>query len=423
MENEPGHDISDTIGSDEEVNRLLARPPFGISSIAVLPFQNMSENLEHHHFVDGICEDIITALTKVPRLFVLGRVSLSNYRDRPVDIQAIGRELDVQYVLEGSVRCSDNRFRITAQLIETSTGDHIWAERFDREMQNIFALQDEMTREVITALQVELVDGEDARLWSSGTTNYQAWEAVMKARELCLTRRKFNVIAGRKLAQKAIALDENYGGAWNWLGYSYWAETLGGWSDDTVLALSLAKEAAERGLEIDETNAGMLGLLALVMISMRQYETANELAHRAIEFGPNNNYAIGCAGAIKMYCNELELAESMLRKAMKLAPLYKAGNPEILAATLMLMKRYDEAIVAANECLELDPDYFYAYCTLAIVYCELGRDQDAALAARNILRINPEYTVQTFAVHQPFQDKESLNRCLAGLRKAGIPEG
>lgn len=393
-----------------------------LSSIAILPFQNLSDDPEHSYFTEGICEDIITALTKVPRLFVVGRVPRIEHVARLSDKKALGEQLNVQHVLDGSVRCSDGRFRISVQLVDVTNGHHVWAERYDREMQSIFELQDEMAREIITALQVQLADGEDARLWADGTKSYRAWEAVLKARELCLTHRKPSVMRGRKYAVEAAELDPDYAGAWSWIGYSYWAEALGGWSENPVLTLVEARKAAERGLAVDPANAGILGLLALIMVSLRDYEAANDLANRAIEFGPNNNYAIGCAGAIKMYCNELPAAEALLRKAMRLAPLYKAGNPEILAAILMLLGRYDDAIAAARECLVLDPDYFFAYCTLAIIYAELDRDEDARDAGRHILRINPQYTVQKFAMYQPFQDEDMLQRCLAGLRKAGIPE-
>ncbi|MEO9470512.1 winged helix-turn-helix domain-containing protein [Parasphingorhabdus sp.] len=393
-----------------------------LSSIAILPFQNLSDDPEHHYFTEGICEDIITALTKVPRLFVVGRVPRIEHASNLSDVKVLGERLNVQHVLDGSVRCSDGRFRVSVQLIDAVNGNHVWAERYDREMQSIFDLQDDMAREIITALQVQLADGEDARLWADGTKSYQAWEAVLKARELCLTHRQPSVVQGRKFAVEAARLDPNYAGAWSWIGYSYWAEALGGWSDNPVLTLVEARKAAERGLAINPSNAGTLGLLALIMVSLRDFEAASKLANRAIEFGPNNNYAIGCAGAIKMYCNELPTAEALLRKAMRLAPLYKAGNPEILAAILMLLRRYDDAIAAARECLVLDPDYFFAYCTLAIIYAELDREEDALDAGRHILRINPQYNVRKFAMYQPFQEEGVLQRCLSGLRKAGIPE-
>lgn len=408
-------------GSDIEPSHDVASAAI-LSSIAILPFQNLSDDPEYSYFTEGICEDIITALTKVPRLFVVGRVPRIEHAARLSDMKALGERLNVQHILDGSVRCSDGRFRISVQLIDVINGNHVWAERYDRKMQSIFDLQDEMAREIITALQVQLADGEDARLWADGTKNYQAWEAVLKARELCLTHRQPSVMRGRKFAAEAAELDPDYAGAWSWIGYSYWAEALGGWSEDPALTLVEARKAAERGLAIDPSNAGILGLLALIKVSLRDYEAANDLANRAIEFGPNNNYAIGCAGAIKMYRNELPAAEALIRKAMRLAPLYKAGNPEILGAILMLLRRYDEAIAAAREWLVLDPDYFFAYCTLAIIYVETDREEDALDAGRHILRINPQYSVQKFAMYQPFQDEDTMQRCLSGLRKAGIPE-
>ncbi|MEO0440509.1 MAG: winged helix-turn-helix domain-containing protein [Pseudomonadota bacterium] len=404
----------------------------GRSSIAVLPFKNMSDDPEHSFFADGICEDVITALTKVPRLFVVGRVTrlggngtshLAGRVEHDLSyIKTLGKQLDVQHILDGSVRCSNARFRVSVQLIDAISGDHVWAEKYDRKMRNIFELQDDMTREIITALQVRLADGEDARLWSEGTNNYEAWEAVLKARELCLTHRQANVLEGRRHAQRAVELDCQYASAWSWIGYSWWSEVLGGWSESPEVALDSARQAAERGLGIDPSNAGILGLLSLITVSLRQYDEANRIANQAVENGPNNNYALGCAGAVKMYCDDLHAAEKLLRQAMLMAPLYKAGNPEILAAILLFQRRYDEAMEAANECLALDPDYFFAHCTLAIIHSELGEHDKAREAGRNILRINPDYSVETFATRRPFKQPAVLNRCLTGLRQAGIPE-
>ncbi|SIO23265.1 TolB amino-terminal domain-containing protein [Parasphingorhabdus marina DSM 22363] len=404
----------------------------GHAAIAILPFKNMSDDPEHSFFADGICEDIITALTKVPRLFVIGRLARADDPEGQAatdsngpdlsDIQALGRELDVQHVLDGSVRRFNDRFRISVQLIDAITGDHVWAEKYDREMRDIFELQDEMTREIITALQVQLTDGDDARLWSEGTNSYEAWEAVLKARELCLTHRQANVLEGRQHAQRAVELDSRYAGAWSWIGYSWWSEALGGWSGNQTFALNAAREAAQQGLEIDPENAGIVGLLSLILVSLRQFEEADRMANQAIEKGPNNNYALGCAGAVKMYRNDLDTAEILLRKAMRMAPLYKAGNPEVLGAILLFQRRYEEAIAAAHECLGLDPEYFFAHCTLAVIHAELGQPDKSREAGRNILRINPDFAVQTFAMRQPFEHPEMLNRCLSGLRVAGIPE-
>lgn len=302
-------------------------------------------------------------------------------------IRTLGKQLDVQHILDGSVRCSNGRFRISVQLIDAVTGDHVWAEKYDRKMRDIFELQDEMTRKIITALQVQLSDGDDARLWSEGTSNYEAWEAVLKARELCLTHRQANVLEGRRHAQRAVDLDSQYAGAWSWIGFSWWSEVLGGWSENPEHALKSAQQAAEHGLRIDPSNAGILGLLGLIMVSLRQYEKAIQIANQAVENGPNNNYALGCAGAVKMYCNDLQAAENLIRQAMRMAPLYKAGNPEILAAILLFQRRYEEAIAAARECLTLDPDYFFAHCTLAIIYSEMGQQDKAREAGRNVLRV------------------------------------
>jgi adenylate cyclase len=205
-------------------------------SIAVLPFTNMSDEQEQEYFSDGISEDIITALSKISKLFVVARNSTFTYKGRAVDIKQVGREQGVRYVLEGSVRRSGDQLRITAQLIDATTGDHVWAQRYDRVVQDVFALQDEITREVTSALQVELTEGEQARLWASGTQNLEAWEIFIQIPELLFSHQRENVLISRQLAEQALQLDKNYAEAWTMLGLSHWEEAFNGWSEDPAFS-------------------------------------------------------------------------------------------------------------------------------------------------------------------------------------------
>jgi adenylate cyclase len=391
-------------------------------SIAVLPFTNMSGDPEQEFFSDGITEDIITALSKIPKLFVVARNSTFTYKGHAVDVKQVGREQGVRYLLEGSVQRGGERLRITAQLIDATTGHHIWAERYDRAVQDVFELQDEITREVTSALQVELTEGEQARLWANGTQNHEAWEIVIQIAELIYGHRKEGILIGRSLAERALKLDEQYASAWTWLGWSYFEEAYNGWSDDSAASLNLALDAAARSRAIDDSNPDTFALLAFIQLSLRDYDQAFEFGQKAMTLGPNNPFAAGVAANVALYCNRPQEMFVLLKKAMRLCPIYSAWYVEGLSWANLLIDQRDAAIAVAEEAVKIDPDYIYSYFVLAVANAELERSGEAAVAVENILRIAPHYTLRTFAETQPFQDAEVLNRHVESLRKAGLPE-
>ena len=266
-------------------------------SIAILPFTNMGAAPEQEHLSDGISEDIITELSKLSKLFVVARNSTFTYKGRAVDVKQVGREQGVRYVLEGSVRRGGDRLRITAQLIDATTGHHLWAQRYDRVVQDVFELQDEITREVTSALQVELTEGEQARLWASGTQNFEAWEIVIQIPELIYSHRKEHVLMGRYLSEQALQLDENYAAAWTMLGLAHWEETFNGWSEDPDASLNLAIDAAERSQSIDGSNPDTYALLAWIHLSLREYDQASDFAQKAMVLGPKQ--CICCRGCLR----------------------------------------------------------------------------------------------------------------------------
>jgi adenylate cyclase len=391
-------------------------------SIAVLPFTNMSGDPEQEYLSDGISEDIITALSKIPKLFVTARNSTFTYKGRAVDLKLVGREQGVHYVLEGSVRRGGDRLRITAQLIDASTGNHIWAQRYDRVVQDVFALQDEITREVTSALQVELTDGEQARLWASGTQNFEAWEFVIQVPELIYSHRKDHILMGRRLAEQALLLDKNYAAAWTMLGVSHWEEAFNGWSENPETSLNLAIDAAAVSQSIDDSNPDTYALLTWIHLSLREYDRAYDLAQQAMLLGPNNSFVLGVASDVAMFCNRPHDMIMLLNKAMRLCPIYPAWYPSSLGWAYLLMDRREDAIASAQISCDIDPDYPFNYMVLAIAFAELEREQEAHTAVENLLRNDPNYTLRTFSEFQPFRDAEVLNRHIEGLRKAGLPE-
>ena len=391
-------------------------------SIAVLPFTNMSGDQEQEYLSDGISEDIITALSKISKLFIVARNSTFTYKGRAVDIKQVGREQGVRYVLEGSVRRSGDQLRITAQLIDATTRDHVWAQRYDRVVQDVFALQDEITREVTSALQVELTEGEQARLWASGTHNLEAWEIVIQIPELLYSHRRDNVLISRRLAKQALQLDKNYAEAWTMLGLSHWEEVFNGWSENPEASLNFAMDAAARSESIDASNPDTYALLTWIHLSLRKYDQAFDLAQQAMVLGPNNSFVVGVASDVALFCNRPHDMIALLNKAMRLCPIYPAWYPSSLAWAYLLMDQRQDAIASAQTSIDIDSDYPFNYMVLAIAFAELEREQEAHTAVENLLRIDPQYSLRTFSASQPFRDAEVLHRHIEGLRKAGLPK-
>jgi adenylate cyclase len=391
-------------------------------SIAVLPFTNMSNDKTQDHLADGIAEDIITALSKVSNLFVVARNSTFTYKGQPIDIKQVGREQGVRYVLEGSVQRSGQRLRTTAQLIDATSGHHIWAQRYDRVIDDVFDIQDEITREVTSALQVHLTEGEQARLWASGTKNLEAWEAAIQCPALLHSHRRVDVLPARRLAERALQLDENYASAWAMLGWAHWTEVFNGWADDPDTKLSLALDALKRALAIDDSNPDTLALLAFLHLSLRKYGEARQFIEKAMTLGPNNSFAFGVAANVELYSNRPEAMVPLLKRAIRLSPIYPAWYLGDLSYAYVLMGRLEEAIVTANESIKIDPDYIYNYHTLAIAHVELGQIKAARADIENILRIEPKMSVRTYRDSQPYQDETQLNRIVTAFREAGLPE-
>jgi len=262
-------------------------------SIAVLPFENMSGDPDQEYFSDGITEEIITALSKIPKLFVIARNSSFTYKGKAVWIPTVGKELGVKYILEGSVRKAGNSVRVTAQLIDAQTNDHIWAERYDRELKDIFVVQDEITKKIITAVQVELTEGEQARVYERGTKNIGAYLKFLQAREYALVVNPDCNIKARGFAEEAIALDPNYASAYRLLGWTYvmdvWLKATKSPRDSLLKAAGLTKKA----LAQDESMGMAHAQLGHIYIMMRKFEEGIEEAQRAVELDPKGQIPTG----------------------------------------------------------------------------------------------------------------------------------
>jgi adenylate cyclase len=403
--------------SSEEDGLSLPDKP----SVAVLPFANISGGKEQDYFVDGITEEIITTLSKVSKLFVIAHNSTLAYKDRAVDIRQVGREQGVQYVLEGSVRSGGKRVRVTAQLIEAATGRHLWARRYDREVGDIFALQDDVTKEIVSALQVELTEGEQAHLAAQGTQNTEAWQLSFEGRDLVHEHHKDTVQKGRFLLEQAVRLDEDYALAWGALAEAHWKEARNeGWSASPERSFELSIEASDRALALDPTNASILAMRSVIMTTMRDFDGALALAEKALRMAHSDANAIALAAITLYACGKAEEAIKQTELAMRHCPRYPPWYLLMLARCRWMLGQGEEAIAAAWSAIKADPLFAQPYIVLAMVYAETGQVSDARKAVENILRIDPKFSALTYLRTLPLCDPDLEDRRRSAFQIAGL---
>ncbi len=396
-------------------------------SIAVLPFTIMSADPEQEFFADGVAEDIITALSKISRLMVVARNSTFTYKGRAVDVKQVSRDQGVRYVLEGSVRKGGDRVRITAQLIDATTGLHIWAERYDRTLADIFDLQDEIVREIVIALDVKLREGEQHRVWSSGTRNLEAWECVRLATDSVLGGSSDKQPRAKQLIDRAIELDPNYPTAWAMRGWIYFneADVGGGLGDHESFDRAQAKaiDCGRRALELDPDYADAYGMLALVHLNAGEYDKAMEMVEKAILLAPNSaeNFG-GVAGAVMTKSGNPERGIELVKRGMRLCPFYRPGFLRGLGAAYRMANRVEEAVACYRESIRRETGYLAAYVNLTSALGELGNLDEAREVARDVLRQEPEFSIKRYTAGLSYRNPADIERIADGLRNAGLPE-
>jgi adenylate cyclase len=395
-------------------------------SIAVLPFDNMSGDPEQDYFGDGLSEEIITALSKVPKMFVIARNSTFTYKGKPVKVQQVGEELGVKYVLEGSVRKAGNRVRITAQLVDAATGRHLWAERYDRDLKDIFALQDEITMKILTALQVTITEGEQARVWAKRTDNLEAFLKYLQACNYSWSISKDGNVLARQMAQEAIDLDEKYSCPYVVLAWTHWFDARLGWSESREDSFKQAFLIAKKAQALDDSDPGVLILLGGIHLYERRFDLAIAEGQKAIALGPNNANVHATMAHIFRFVGRFEEAIDMIQKALRLQPVYPSWYLGELAMCYYYVGSYEESVGLAEQFRNLAESrgeeflsYFY-YALLAMNYVRLGRDQDARGAAAELLRRFPEYSLEWDRHFSVYKDPAHLERQHEDLRRAGL---
>ena len=391
-------------------------------SIVVLPFTNLSGDPEQEYFSDGITEDLTTDLSKLSGLFVIARNSAFTYKGKAVKLQDVSQELGVRYVLEGSVRKADSQVRITAQLIDAPSGQHLWAERYDRELKDIFVLQGEIVRKIVAYLALRLTKGEQERILGqyvgTYTDNPEAYDSYMRGREYLLRNSKEVHAQARQLFERAIELDPTYAVAYAVLGFTYLQDWVFQWSRDPQ-ALEQAFALAQKALALDDSMPFAHQLLGRVYQAKQQHEQAIAEAERAIVLAPNYANGYATLGQMLNVAGRPQDAIEVAEKALRLDPRNPSEALAALGNAYRLTGRYEEAIATFKK-LQNFRDHPVAHMSLAIMYSETGREEEARAEAAEILRLMPNFSLEEMKQRSPWKDQTRLERDLAALRKAGL---
>jgi len=399
----------------------MAYPLPDMPSIAVLPFTNMSGDPQQEYFSDGITEEIITALSKVPRLFVIARNSVFTYKGKPVKVKQVAEEMGVRYVLEGSVRKTEDKVRITTQLIDALTGHHLWAEKYDRDLKDIFAIQDEISFKVAAAVNLKLTDGEQALFTAGGTKNFEAYARFLKGQEYVKRINREGNLLARKMAEETIALDPNYPSGYKLLAMTHWLDVRLGLSKDPKESLTESVRLYQKALAMEPSDGSSRVLLGYVFTIMRQYEKGMAEADQGVAISPNSSHAQIYYGLILIFNGMHKEAIEAIKKAIRLNPLPPDFYWRFLGQAYCHVGMYEEAIAASKEALRRYPDAILTHILLAQVYALSGREKEARAEVEEILRINPRYSVEFFR-STPYKNPADMELMANALLKAGVPK-
>ena len=403
----------------------VERPPLTLPSkpsIAVLPFANMSNIPGQEFFADGMTEDIITALSRISELFVISRNSSFVYKGRPVRIEDVARELGVRHILEGSVRVAGNRVRVTAQLIDGQTGGHVWAENFDGNLDDIFAVQDDITRNIALAMQVKLTYGESARLWEGQTKSLRAWEKMSLGRGLFLRFNSIDNREARRLFEQSLEIDPSYAGALVLLAHTFWWEARFDKSADKEACLQIAEQYVQKALGIDPNLSFAYMMSGGIAFLRDQHDEAIRLCQKAVDLSPSDAWVWGFLGMICVFGGESERAVAALKTAMRLSPHHPSWYGYQFTLANLWAGDLPAAESAALSYRQREPDDPYAYTNLATVYAFQQREQDAATLISELKQRFPAFRTGNIILSKRYKAQEKLNQVVDLLRRAGLPD-
>lgn len=391
-------------------------------SIAVLPFLNYSDDAKLDFFASGLTEDLTVALARVPELFVIARNSAAAYRGKPVDVKRVAEEQGVQYVLEGSVQKAGDKLRITVKLVNALNGRHLWADRFDRQGKDIFALQDEIVKHVIVALQVEISEGAVAQIASRGTDSLEAWLLRIEAYEEFFKFTREGMTRARELSEAAHQADPNWSRPLAVIASIDWYEAKKEWTSSPEDTVRSGMELAQRAIRMDPDDPLGYQALGNLYALSGQAERSIDLRRKAAELAPNDLLAVaGLATRLKDFGGEQEAVE-LFERAMRLSPKHPWWVPSAYGVALHLVGRKEDAVVSFRNAISLKPENPQPSAFLAAVYADLGQLDKAKEAADEVLRLNPKFTASRFMQIHTLHNHARDARFKDLLQRAGLPE-
>jgi adenylate cyclase len=405
----------------QNIKIVTSAPDAGVDhpSIAVLPFVNMSGDPDQDFFADGLTEDIITALSRFRDLLVISRNSTFVYKGKAVNVQEVAKAFGVQYVVEGSVRKAGNRVRITVQLIDARTDRHIWADRYDRELADIFATQDEVTATIVATLPGRVEAAAHERVQRNPTNDMRAYECVLAAKVLHHRSRQEDNREAQRLIDRALALDPNYAHAHAWRACIIGQSWLYNWSPDREAAIQTIVSELNIALSLDENDSDVHRILAAVNVNYNEHQTAWYHQQRALTLNPNNDLIVVQNGEILTWMGQPEEGIEWIKKAMRLNPHHPERFWSHLGRAYFVARRYQEAIDSFRRITK--PDQFH-HAFLAAAYTMAGDQEAAKPHVKSVLSIDPAFRIETYMQTLHYQRPEDSEHHRAALIRAGLPE-
>jgi adenylate cyclase len=411
--------------TDKVDPRKVAFPVPGRESIAVLSFQNMTGDPQQEYFSDGVAEQIIMGLSQSPDIYVIARTSSFAYKGKSMTAQQIADQLGVRYLLEGSVQRDGDRVRINVQVIDGRDGNHIWAQRYDRQFEDIFALQDQITMDVMEAVNVKFIAGFSGTSLSTSLQDYRpsnlkAYEAYLKGVNFNFRRTRQDSIAARKLFEEAVELDPNFVGAYRGLGFSYLDEVWFRITKSPEISIEKAEQVAKKIIALTPDQPPPVNLLSSISLLKKDFDNAILYGEKAVGLSPNDNSGYFILGIALRSAGRYEEANVNLETALRLNPLRPLTYVNNLAWSCLGNKQYDKAILLWNEILERNPDSLFGFQGLTAAYELSGNREKARWAAENVMRLNPEFSIAIEEKMLPYKDEAFTKRLFDAWRAAGL---
>jgi len=387
-------------------------------SIAVLPFKNLSGNPEQEYFSDGITNDIITDLSKFSELSVIASNTVFTYKDKSVKVKDVSRDLGVRYVLEGSVQKVADKVRINAQLIDASNDHHLWAERYDKDLRDLFKLQNELVQTIVTKMAIRIDETERKRTMRKDTDNLQAYDYLLRGWEYFYQNTREGNKNARLMFQRAIEIDSRYSSAYAALAWSYLNDFYYGWTMFPDKSLQRTHDFAKKALSMEESNALAHSALGSIYLRRRQYDLAMSELQRAIELNPNDTHSQRQLGSVMLYSGRMDEAIYWIESALRLNPNLSLGAFMLLGQAYYLSGRYEDAITILKKGLAKNQDFMGHDIMLAAAYAQAGYAEEAKRSAAKVLRLDPFFELDSYGT--VFRNSEDRAQIVQGLRKAGL---